>query len=300
MRSRMFLIVVLVLLAGVAVNGWSQGRGQGWGGAQATGNIVSQNIVSLAGTVTSVNMAPGQGMPSVTINTGSGPAVVLLGPYRTIMNSKLEIQAGQTIAVKAFQDPRLNNTWVATEITVDGATVSLRDSSGMPQSGYAAGQRNRGMMGMGQGAGLGMGQGRMMMRGGANGVMSGSCGMQGDCPYNASKLDLAAKTVLNGNVLAVNMAQGQGTPSFTMNAGGQPVTIIASPYHLMFEAGFTISVNDNMSVTAYPVAGANGTYAAAVLNNLTTGKSIRLRDDSGAALCLQGDCPMKANCPCNK
>jgi hypothetical protein len=300
MRSRMFLGLVMLMLAGIAVNGWSQGRGQGWGGAQATGNAASQDIVSLAGTVTFVNMAPGQGMPSVTINTGSGEAVVRLGPYRTILNSKLDIQTGQAIAVKAFRDPRLSNTWVATEITVNGTTVSLRDSVGMPQPGNAAGQRNRGMMGMRQGAGPGMGQGSMMMRGAANGVMSGRCGMQGACLCDPSKLDLTAKAVLNGNVVAVNMAPGQGIPAFTLNAGGQNVTIIATPYHLLLEAGFSISVNDSMSVAAYPVAGVNGTYAAASLDNLTTGKSIKLRDDSGAALCLQGDCPMKANCRCNK
>ncbi len=153
-------------------------------------------------------------------------------------------------------------------------------------------------MGMGQGAGLGMGRG--MMRGGAGGFMSGGTGMQGDCPYSSSKLDLTAKTVLDGSVVGVNMGLGQGTPSFTLNVGGQNVTIIASPFHLLLEAGFTISVTDTMSVTAYPVTGAAGTYAAALLNNLKTGKSIQLRDDSGSVLGMQGDCLMKADCPCKK
>ncbi len=109
-----------------------------------------------------------------------------------------------------------------------------------------------------------------------------------------SHLDLSVKVILEGVVDGVNMAPGQGFPSFTMTLDGKKVTIVTSPYRLLLDANYTISVGNRMKVTAYPFIQTPDTYAAAELNNLTTSAILTLRDDSGVPVIMRGhrgDCP---------
>ncbi|MBZ5496166.1 MAG: hypothetical protein LAP85_07155 [Acidobacteriia bacterium] len=289
MRSKTFAVGSIVVIAGLlAIAGLAQNRIPHQGATAPMAHAAAQNVVTLAGTVTSVNMAPGRGMPSVVLHTPAGDFTVLLGPYRLLTNNKFEIKPGDTAQVKAFQDPQTANAYVATEITVNGSTLVLRDAGGMPHAG--------GRMGMQQG-------GRMMgMQHNADGTMQGMRGMHamhgaGTCAYSAANLDLSALTVLEGAVLSVNLGAGQGMPTFVLTSGGKNLTIAACPYHALVKAGFQISAGDVMSVKAYPITNAAGSYVAAELNNLTTSKSLKLRDESGMPLGMQGDCPMKGNCP---
>lgn len=290
MRNRMFVVGSFLLLMGLAAVAAAQGRMQGQGAGQHAAQTSAQSIVTITGTIAKVSMGAGQGMPSITVRVGNTDYLVLLGPYRVLMNSKIEFELGQVVEVKGFQDLRNSNAYVATEITVGGETLVLRDTSGAPNAGAGAGMRQRGgMMGMGQAQGQGLAQGRgMMMRRGSQGV---------DCGFN---LDLKAKTVLEGIVTSVNLAPGQGAPSFTLNVKGTDVTIIAAPFHLLIRSGFQISVNQNLSVTAYPATGVTATYVAAELQDLKTGKTLTLRDENGVPSGTPGDCPMAGTCPRGK
>jgi len=264
MRSKIFAVGSIVMLAGLL--SMAQTRNQQRGGAQPAlyPNAVQTRIVTLAGSVTAVNMAPGEGMPTITLQSSAGPVTVLVGPYRVLADSKFTITPGETLEIKAFPDLRIANVYVATELgnTATGATVVLRDASGMPRAG---------------------GRGGMMMHGGgrAMGVMRGAGAAatrdMGDCPYALSNYDLSARSVLEGTVESVDMAAGQGSPTFTLLTGGKKVSVLACPYRLFLLADFRISVGDRLSVAAYLSTNVEASYLAAEINNLTTQKSLKLR-----------------------
>ncbi len=104
---------------------------------------------------------------------------------------------------------------------------------------------------------------------------------QGMVPYCHLQLDIAGKTSLDGTVESVSVAPGQGMPSFVITTGDQKATVIASPYWTLVNANFEIRVGDKMSVLAFPSLQVKDTFVAAELKNLTTGKSLILRDEYG-------------------
>lgn len=280
MRNRIFTVGLIILLAGVLASaGMAQTRMQQRGAGQLAAQAVdvNSNIVTLVGTVTGVNMAPGQGMPSITLQSNTGEITVMVGPYRLLADKIFKIKQGQIIEVKAFQDPRMPNAFVATELkdTSTGATVTLRSAAGMPQSG-------RGGMGMMRGGGM------MRGMGGAGGGMMNGIGACADC----ANLDLKAKTMLEGTVQTVDMAAGQGFPNFTLQAGSNTFTVVAGPFWAIQQADFKISQGDHLSVEAYPSLQHQNTWVAAAIQNITTQKSIRLRDENGRPLGMGGRGPM--------
>jgi hypothetical protein len=280
MRSRLFIggsvVMVMALLAGVGMaQGQGLHRGMGPQGAQAA---VQEDIVTLTGTVTAANLAPGHGMPSITLQDNAlGAVTVLVGPYRVLAESKFEIKVGQVLQVKAFVDPRTAGAYVATEIRDEtGAVALLRNAAGMPLwSGGARGMRGAGAMGQGMMRGAGP------MRG-----MGGGPGM-GDCAL-CSKLDLKAGRTLAGNVQSVEMGTGQGMPNFTLVVDGKATVIVASPFWALEQADFKISVGDSLSVVAYPSLQHEGYYVAAEIVNASTQQSIKLRDENGLPLGVRG------------
>ena len=287
MRNKSFIVgsvvMVLVFLAGA---GTAQSqmlhRGMGQQGAQAA---IQENIVTLTGTVTAVNLAPGQGMPSITLQENLlGAVTLLIGPYRVLAESKFEIKPTQVLQIKAFPDPRMANAYVATEIRDDkGAVVVLRNAAGMPfNRGGAQGMRGAGAMGRGMMRGAGS------MRG-----MHGGPGM-GDCEI-CTNLDLKARKTLAGTVQSVEMGPGQGMPSFTLSVDGKAIVIIAGPFWALQQADFKISAGDSLSVVAYPSLRQEGSYVAAEILNASTQKSIKLRDENGIPLGMRGRGPMQGS-----
>ena len=276
MRSKTFVVGSMVVLGGMlAMTGLAQNRIQHQGAVQSAVHAAAQNIVTLTGTVASVNMAPGRGMPSFTLRSDVGEVTVLVGPYWVLMNSKFEIKQGQVLEVKAFQDPQMPGAYVASEIKdkSTGATLVLSDAAGVPQTGgRATGMPHGGAGGTMRGRGMGM------MRGAGAGPGMGAC------PYNLANVDLNTRTVLAGTVESVNMAPGQGFPTFALLVGGRRATIVVCPYRSLLQAGFQIAVGHSMVVEAFPLAGTEGSYLAAVLHNQSTQKSLTLRDENGLPL----------------
>jgi hypothetical protein len=285
MRNRSFIggsvVMILAFLAG-ASTAQSQmlHRGMAQQGMQAA---IQEKIVTLTGTVTAVNLAPGQGMPSITLQENLlGSITVLVGPYRVLAESKFEIKPAQVLQVKAFPDPRVANAYVATEIRDDkGAVAVLRSEAGMPLNrGGAWGMRGTGAMGRG-----------MMRSAGPMRGMHGGPGM-GDCAI-CTNLDIKAKKTLAGIVQSVEMGSGLGMPGFTLSVAGKAVVIIASPFWALQQADFKISAGDSLSVVAYPSLQQEGCYVAAEIINATTQKSIKLRDENGIPLGMRGRGPMQ-------
>jgi hypothetical protein len=280
MRSKTFavgsVVVILGLLAwtGMAQN-QMQHRGMVQHGTQAAAN---ENIVTLTGTVTAVNLTAGRGMPSITFQDNLlGAVTVMVGPYRLLADNKFEIKPAQVLQIKAFPDPRVAQAYVATEIRdANGATIVLRDAAGMPQP---------------RGEAMGMQGGRAMGRGMMRGAGSGQ-GIHGAACADCANLDLEAKKTLTGSVQSVEMGPGQGMPGFTLLVDGKPVTIVAGPFWVLQQADFKISAGDNLSVVAYPSLMHEGGYVAAEILNLGTQKSIKLRDDKGIPLGMRGNGPM--------
>jgi hypothetical protein len=280
MRSKLFIVgLILSLAVMLASAGMAQTQMQqrGAGRHLAAQAAVNADVVALVGTVTAVNLAPGQGMPSITLLSTAGEVTIMIGPYRLLMDQKFEIKQNQFLEVKAFQDPRMPNAFVATELkdNTTGATVVLRSAVGMPQTG-------RGSMGMMRGGGM------MRGMGGAGRGMMNQMSACADC----ASLDLKAKTTLEGTVQTVTIAAGQGFPNFTLQAGSNAFTVAAGPFWTLQQADFKISQGDRLSVEAYPSLQNQNTWVAAAIQNLTTQKSITLRDENGQPLGMRGRGPM--------
>ncbi len=303
MKNRILVVGAIVIL--VALVAWpllAQRQAPPRSGMQGAlyANAAEAEIVVLTGTVTAVNLATGQGMPSITLHTATGDFAILVGPYRILADSKFEIKPGQSLEVKAFQDPRMTGVYAATELkdTSTGATLVLRDAAGMPPAGGGMG-RGRGMgMGPGFGSGIGAGAGSGMGGGMGRGMMRGSDAMQGMrgrgvCP-DCAGLNLEGKTTLVGAVQSVTMGAGQGFPSFTLLAAdGHVYTVMTGPFWALQQADFAIAASDRLSVTAYPSLQHEGAFVAAEIQNLDTQKIVKLRDENGVPLGMRGRGPMK-------
>ncbi len=244
--SSICTLVFVVLAAPVLMaQGWEQNRPpvqQGQAVAEA---------VEFQGIVESLAMGFGQGTPSFVLSVpGRGSVTVVVGPYRAWTDSRFELKAGMTVSVRAFATAYQPDTYRAVEIKdpATGATVHLRAGGGMP--------------------------GRA--RGGRAGYGAPPCAAWGP------QLDLANGRTFDGTVVDVDMDLGKGLPLFTLDTGkGQTVTIVASPYRALVDAGFTVSPGDQVSVEAYPSAIHRDAYVAARITNLTTDRQLVLRDDKG-------------------
>jgi len=86
----------------------------------------------------------------------------------------------------------------------------------------------------------------------------------------------AGLVTLTGQVVSVNMAAGQGLPSFRFLAGGKEVTVMTGPYRTLAAQGFEIAVGSQLTVTAYPSLRQENTYVAVQIKNDATGAVIDL------------------------
>jgi hypothetical protein len=66
-----------------------------------------------------------------------------------------------------------------------------------------------------------------------------------------------------------------------MEVAGKKATVIVSPYWALANAGIEIRVGDQLSVLAFPSLQEKDTFVAADVKNLTSGKSVVLRDENG-------------------
>jgi hypothetical protein len=99
--------------------------------AEAPAPIASNPVVELRGTITRVNLSPGQGVPFVEIKQASGVTTVYLGAMRYLIAENFSPKAGQTITGKGY---KTGDSIVAIEVTLveEKKTLKLRDENGRP------------------------------------------------------------------------------------------------------------------------------------------------------------------------
>ena len=103
--------------------------------------IAGNPVVELKGKITKVQVAAGQGMPFIEVDTAGKTSKVYLGSMRYLMEQNFSPKAGSTAVVKGYQS---NQDVVAISVAVDGGqTLKLRDESGYPVW-MANRHRNRG------------------------------------------------------------------------------------------------------------------------------------------------------------
>lgn len=86
---------------------------------------------------------------------------------------------------------------------------------------------------------------------------------------------------LEGNVVSIQMAPGQGTPSFTLLTGGKEVSVVLGPYRMLADKKLDIVAGSRVSVQAIQSLRLENAFAAIQIANLDTGSTLVLRDANG-------------------
>lgn len=108
---------------------FSRGRGPCW---NAWPDLDPEDVVELKGVVTAVDLGTGRRFPSFTLDD---EVTIYAGPYRVWMESSFRLSPQDSVSVRAFPSPAVEDAWVAIEITrKDGRTLVLRDESGRPRN----------------------------------------------------------------------------------------------------------------------------------------------------------------------
>ena len=97
-----------------------------------TGNpAAASSPVEIKGKIEKIQIARGQGMPSLEVATREGRVTVLLGSMRYLMEQDFNPKAGDEITVRGF---RVNDSVLAATVSLSatGKTLRLRDDSGRP------------------------------------------------------------------------------------------------------------------------------------------------------------------------
>jgi len=105
-------------------------------------------------------------------------------------------------------------------------------------------------------------------------------------------VDPAAAVTLEGPVVSFVAAPGMGLPTLTVDdAVLGSTTVRLGPFRILQEAGFTAAAGDLVRITAYPCVLCTADYAAATVDNLTTGLAVTLRDEDGTPVWLGAQGP---------
>ena len=106
--------------------------------------VAASPKVELKGTIEKVQVARGQGMPSLDVKTGSDTVRVILGSFRYLIEQDFNPKAGAEIHVKGY---KVNDDVVAISVSLpsEGKALKLRDEEGRPV--WMRGRRGRGCEG---------------------------------------------------------------------------------------------------------------------------------------------------------
>lgn len=112
--------------------------------AQPAPEISSTQRLQLEGTITAVQLRPGQRMPTLSIQSTDGRQwQVWLGSMRFLIDNNFTPKAGQRLSLEAFPCAQSGQI-VAATITLSGAkTLRLRDNNGAPVWRNRRGQKTK-------------------------------------------------------------------------------------------------------------------------------------------------------------
>lgn len=139
--NRIPYLVLLGLAAGATLVAQGPGRGPrgGFGpggncpGMQQSGSrapIASNPIVEVKSKITAVQIARGQGMPSLEIAEGGQKTRVVLGSMRYLMQQDFNPKAGDEVSVKGYKSG--TDIFAITVAVAGGPVLRLRDDNGWP------------------------------------------------------------------------------------------------------------------------------------------------------------------------
>ncbi len=121
MSSVQFIVMTGLVVAGVALGQSPESQ------APIAGNLK----VEIKGKIEKIQIARGQGMPSLDVNAGDKTVNVILGSMRYLVEQDFDPKAGEEVAITGY---RLNDGIVAVTVTLSatGKLLKLRDEGGRP------------------------------------------------------------------------------------------------------------------------------------------------------------------------
>ena len=247
MRKIGAMTMVLALAVGsggLLAQGRGPGRPAGGFGAAPGAAQAPKVLLQLEGQVREVNPAGLRGAASILV----GGDTVLLGPPFHLLRHGFTVESGDWIRAEVFESPARPGTLVATKVlnVTRDQRVELRDETGLPV--WAAGARRWARGGIGRG------------------------------PCGGAARDVEAMETFAGGVSEVDTESFPRFPRITLDSGP---TFAAGPYRLWLDQDFTASAGDSLNVRAYPCAFDADRWVAVEIENLTTGETLRLRDEEG-------------------
>lgn len=243
--SIVVLIAVLALSAGFVLAQGNKGSNAQNGKPDSAPSIpVVKDVFEVSGAVESVSLGIGQGSPSIIVNGMH----LILGPYFYLENAGFECEEGDEVTALVFESLVYENTWVVVEIYNSNKETSivLRDESGNP----------------------------LWTRNGPK-----NNGGKGSCAGPAINLESAE--ILQGSISAINAELGQRNPTVLL---GADQVVIVGPLHVWLDGEFELLVGDSVEILAFPSNSVPGTWVAVKIDNLTTGETLVLRDDTGVPI----------------
>jgi len=109
----------------------------------ASSPMAGNTIVEIKGTIQTVSVAPGQGMPYLEVSAGKETTRVLLGSMRYLMAENFNPKAGEPVEIRGY---KTGDQVAAISVTLprQKTTLKLRDAEGRPLWRGGPGGRRRG------------------------------------------------------------------------------------------------------------------------------------------------------------
>jgi len=255
-RTRLTLAALAMAAALFAQNGPKgpqMGPGQNQQPAVPMHSLDLAAVVTIAGPITTVNVALGVQHPSIVVDGKT----IELAPAWWLLEKGLELKEGDKVEVIAAPCLDPDKPWLFAIKVINvttGTTRSLRDENGVPL------WVTRGGKGQMQGPGSRSGQG--------NGPA--------EC---SGCFDPASLATTTGTVESVNAGFGIQMPVLTLKTTGGLLTLKIGPERILLESGFTIKAGDTLTVKYGQSICTDELIAVSLTNN--DGVTVILRDDSG-------------------
>ncbi|MBN1658533.1 MAG: hypothetical protein JXA93_09045 [Anaerolineae bacterium] len=260
-----------------AGNGRGQSGGGGYGrtaeaaGVPAAEAIAPEEWVTIEGTVV---QEPAAGVDLI-VETAEGELVVVGTGPGYLETQGFALEAGEQVRVEGFWE---DGEFKAGEITRlrDGATVQIRDMYGRPawSGGYG---RGAGSASASEQAAAGVaGNGQAAAGGGQGGYGGeGNSAAPGDTT-GTGQAQVDEWVTLEGTAVAVS------TNEMTFQAdGGESLLVDGRAWRFIQEQGFVITTGDRLRLTGFYE---NGDLEVGIIDDLTTGQSVSIRDENGRPL----------------
>lgn len=269
---------IFLFLLVLSMTGSMPAQGTGYGSGRCLADLGA--LTQVEGTVVAVNMVPGAGFPTFTVQVAAGAEVVIqTGPYWYFDTNGFTLSVADRVAVNAFAstDPAVTVYYAAFVANLTtGLELQFRDDDGRPLWTGGHNFKGNGSGSGGQNASTRTGSGQNRGHGG---------GQPGAGQGSPSGLDLAAMTEVHGAVTTVSFALGQRRSSFTLQATDGPVyTVTVGPLWYLAANEFTLRSGDVASVVMAPSLTNPGEWVAFQIRDETTGATIVLRDEEGFPL----------------